>query len=132
MASLAEQTFSQEEKESIKDEVSYFIKPDDIVFLQNWKDDVDNYLSFFEMLRTKYPDMALHEMIQRFYNFTKDVLLLIRKFALILEEDISDCNNASEIKLGNAVNFNTRCENINTLYAMAKKLVQRIGSSNNY
>ena len=132
MASLAEQTFSQEEKDTIKNEVSYLIKPDDIVFLQNWKDDVDNYLSFFEMLRTKYPDMALHEMIQRFYNFTKDVLLLIRKFALILEEDISDCNNASEIKLGNAVNFNTRCENINTLYAMAKNVVQRIGSSNNY
>ena len=132
MASLAEQTFSQEEKDTIKNEVSYLIKPDDIVFLQNWKDDVDNYLSFFEMLRTKYPDMALHEMIQRFYNFTKDVLAFIRKFTLILEEDISDCNNASEIKLGNAVNFNTRCENINTLYAMAKNVVQRIGSSNNY
>lgn len=124
MASLTEPSFSQAERNTIQRAVASFINPDDIVFLQNWKNDVEHYLKFFIMTRAQYPNMSVEDMIERFYKFTIEVLLYIRRNALASEEDIEDCNNSSEIKLGNAIVFNTRCRNIDTLYARANDAVK--------
>ena len=126
MASLTEQSFSQAERNTIQRAVASFIKLDDIVFLQNWKNDVEHYLFFFEMIRARYPNMSVDDMIERFYKFTIDVLLYIRKNALKTEEDIQECNNSVNIKPGNAIVFNTRCRNIDTLYARANIAEGRI------
>ena len=130
MASLTDPSFSQEERNTIKRAVASFINPDDIVFLQNWKNDVEHYLKFFVIIRARYPNMSVDDMIERFYKFTLDVLLYIRKRALASEEDIEDCSNSSKIKLGNAIVFNSRCRNIDTLYARANDAFESMGIFN--
>jgi hypothetical protein len=126
MASLFGPSFSATERNTIQRAVESFIKPDDIVFLQNWKNDVEHYLEFFNRNRAQNPNMSIDDMIERFYNFTTDVFLYIKKNALVNEEDIEDCSNRSEIKLGNAIVFNTRCRNIDTLYKRANDTLERM------
>ena len=81
MAAMQEPFFLGQDKKKIKKEVSKMILDTDIVFLQRWKSDLDNYIGFFIEAKKLYPEKTTDRMI-------KEYIFLLTKALDFLREEI--------------------------------------------
>ena len=79
MASIVEPTFSRQDKQKIKREVSGMIRDTDMVFLKRWKSDLDNYIGFFIEAKKLYPEKKTDKLIKDYKSLLGSVLKFLRE-----------------------------------------------------